>query len=156
MDSLGPASQGTQFRTGYSGYLRWVRGDSTPLFQGSGLCVLPAFIAFQLPDARSGGGRQVSFTRSYHMHIHEDHRRAAPVGEVAAFIVAEVERNNSLFHEPTARPVASPGDMHQNTRTNDCSCASTLEMLRVGLENGNFRHCAWSTRFWLPNGLIGG
>jgi hypothetical protein len=54
--------------------------------------------------------------RSYHLHIHEDHRKAAHVREVAAFIAAEVERNHSLFHEPTARPVASPEDMHQNQR----------------------------------------
>jgi hypothetical protein len=41
------------------------------------------------------------------MHIHEDHRRAAPVREVAAFIAVEVERNHSLFDEPTAVSAAS-------------------------------------------------
>jgi DNA-binding transcriptional LysR family regulator len=83
---------------------------------GNGLCVLPAFIASSYPTLVPVLAEQVSFTRSYHMHIHEDHRRAAPLREVAAFIVAEVERNHSLFHEPTARPVASPEDMHQNQR----------------------------------------
>jgi DNA-binding transcriptional LysR family regulator len=83
---------------------------------GSGLCVLPAFIASSYPTLVPVLPEQVSSTRSYHMHIHEDHRRAAPVREVTAFIAAEIERNHSLFHEPTARPVASPEDMHQNER----------------------------------------
>jgi DNA-binding transcriptional LysR family regulator len=83
---------------------------------GSGLCVLPAFIASSYPTLVPVLPEEVSSTRSYHMHIHEDHRRAAPVREVATFIAAEVERNHSLFHEPTARPVASPENMYQNQR----------------------------------------
>jgi DNA-binding transcriptional LysR family regulator len=83
---------------------------------GSGLCVLSAFVASGYPTLFPVLPEQVWFTLSYHMHIHEDHRRAAPVREVAAFIAAEVERNHSLFHEPTARPVASRYDMHQNQR----------------------------------------
>jgi DNA-binding transcriptional LysR family regulator len=75
---------------------------------GSGLCVLPAFIASSYPTLVPVLPEQVSFTRSYHMHIHEDHRRAAPVREVAAFIGAEVERNHSLFHAPTAISAAAP------------------------------------------------
>ena len=73
---------------------------------GSGLCILPAFVASSYPTLAPLLPEQVSVTRSLHMHIHEDHRRAAPVREVAAFIAAEVERNYSLFHTPTARPVA--------------------------------------------------
>jgi DNA-binding transcriptional LysR family regulator len=83
---------------------------------GSGLCVLPAFIASSYPTLVPVLPEQVSSTRSYHMHTHEDHRRAAPVSEVAAFIAAEVERNHSLFHAATARPVANPEEMHQNHR----------------------------------------
>src|ERR1700731_945855 len=64
---------------------------------------------------------QVSLTRSLHMHIHEDHRRAAHVREVAAFIAAEVECNRSPFHAPTAPPVASPA--RTCSGTSDCSCA---------------------------------
>jgi DNA-binding transcriptional LysR family regulator len=75
---------------------------------GSGLCVLPTFIASSYPTLVPVLTEQVSFTRSYHMHIHEDHRRVAPVREVAAFIAAEVERNHSLFHEPTAISAATP------------------------------------------------
>jgi DNA-binding transcriptional LysR family regulator len=74
---------------------------------GSGLCVLPAFIASSYPTLVPVLSEQVSFTRSFHMHIHEDHRRAAPVREVAAFIAAEVERNRSLFHEPAAVSAAA-------------------------------------------------
>jgi DNA-binding transcriptional LysR family regulator len=83
---------------------------------GSGLCILPAFVASSYPTLASVLPEQVSLTRSFHMHIHEDHRRAAPVREVAAFIAAEVERNHSLFHAPTPRPVASREDMLENQR----------------------------------------
>jgi DNA-binding transcriptional LysR family regulator len=69
---------------------------------GSGLCMLPAFVASSYPELVPLLPEQVSVTRSLHMHIHEDHRRAAPVREVAAFIAAEVERNHSLFNAPTA------------------------------------------------------
>jgi DNA-binding transcriptional LysR family regulator len=75
---------------------------------GSGLCMLPAFAASSYPELVPLLPEKVSVTRSFHMHIHEDHRRAAPVREVAAFIAAEVERNHSLFHAPTAGPVVSP------------------------------------------------
>ena len=82
---------------------------------GSGLCMLSAFVASSYPMLVPVLPEQVSVTLSFHMHIHEDHRRAAHVREVAAFIAAEVERNHSLFHEPTARAV----------RTSDCSVAPT-------------------------------
>ena len=69
---------------------------------GSGLCMLPAFVASSYPELVPLLPEQVSATRSLHMHIHEDHRRAPHVREVAAFIAAEVERNHSLFNSPTA------------------------------------------------------
>ena len=75
---------------------------------GSGLCVLPAFVASSYPTLVPVLPEQVSFMRSYHLHIHEDHRKAAHVREVAAFIAAEVERNHSLFHAPTAISAAAP------------------------------------------------
>jgi DNA-binding transcriptional LysR family regulator len=75
---------------------------------GSGLCMLPAFVASSCPELVPLLPEQVSVRRSLHIHFHEGHRRAAPVREVAAFIAAEVERNHSLFHVPTARPVVSP------------------------------------------------
>ena len=72
---------------------------------GSGLCMLSAFVASSYPMLVPVLPEQVSVTLSFHMHIHEDHKRAAHVREVAAFIAAEVERNHSLFHEPIARSV---------------------------------------------------
>ena len=75
---------------------------------GSGLCVLPAFVASSYPTLVPILPEKVSVTRSYHMHIHEDHRRAAHVREVATFIAAEVERDRSLFFAPTAPPRRQP------------------------------------------------
>ena len=83
---------------------------------GSGLCMLPAFVASGYSTLAPVLPEQVSLTRSLHMQIHEDHRKAAHVREVAAFIVAEVERNHSLFHAPTAPAVASRWDILRNQR----------------------------------------
>jgi len=84
---------------------------------GGGLCMLPAFVASGYPALAPVLPEQVSLMRSFHMHIHEDHRRAAHVREVAAFIAAEVERNHSLFHSPTAPPAVRREDMHNNRRS---------------------------------------
>ena len=78
----------------------WAQLHTT--LSGSGLCVLPPFIASSYPTLVPILPEKVSVTRSYHMHIHEDHRRAARVREVAAFIAAEVERERSLFLPPTS------------------------------------------------------
>ena len=90
--------------------------NSTPLCQEAAFacCLLSSHPATRrsFPCCRSKCRLRAPIT----LHIHEDHRRAAPVREVAAFIAAEVERNHSLFHEPTARPVASPENMYQNQR----------------------------------------
>src|SRR6202011_6330059 len=75
---------------------------------GSGLCMLPAFLASGYSTLAPVLPEQVSLTRSLHMQIHEDHRKAAHVREVAPFIVAEVERNHSLFHAPKAVGAAAP------------------------------------------------
>jgi molybdate transport repressor ModE-like protein len=83
---------------------------------GSGLCMLPAFVASGYPTLAPVLPEQVSLTRSLHMHIHEDHRRAAHVREVAAFIAAEVQRNHALFHAPTVPPAASREDIRKNQR----------------------------------------
>jgi DNA-binding transcriptional LysR family regulator len=83
---------------------------------GSGLCMLPAFVASGYSTLAPVLPEQVSLTRSLHMQIHEDHRKAAHVREVAAFIVAEVEHNHSLFHAPTAPAVASRWDILRNQR----------------------------------------
>lgn len=75
---------------------------------GGGLCVLPAFVASSYPTLVPILPEQVSVTLSYHMHIHEDHRSAARIREVAAFIAAEVDRDRSLFLAPTAPPRRQP------------------------------------------------
>jgi DNA-binding transcriptional LysR family regulator len=75
---------------------------------GSGLCVLPAFVASSYPTLVPILPEKVSVTLSYHMHIHEDHRRAAHVREVAAFIAAQVERDRSIFFAPTSPPWRQP------------------------------------------------
>jgi DNA-binding transcriptional LysR family regulator len=50
---------------------------------GGGLCGLPAFIASSNPTLVPVLPDQVSLTHSYHLHIHEDHRKAPHVGEVS-------------------------------------------------------------------------
>jgi DNA-binding transcriptional LysR family regulator len=67
---------------------------------GGGLCILPAFIASNYPTLFPVLPEQISLTRSFHMHIHEDYQKAAHVGAVASFIAAEVKRNSRLFLGP--------------------------------------------------------
>jgi DNA-binding transcriptional LysR family regulator len=75
---------------------------------GSGLCVLPVFVASSYPTLVPILPEKVSVPLSLYLHIHEDHRKAAHVREVAAFIAAEVERERSLFFAPTAPPRRQP------------------------------------------------
>ncbi|WP_336488073.1 LysR family transcriptional regulator [Methylobacterium nigriterrae] len=67
---------------------------------GAGLCILPAFIAASHPDLAVVLPESLSLTRTFHMHIHEDHRKAAHIREVAAFIGAEVAQAQALFAWP--------------------------------------------------------
>ena len=67
---------------------------------GAGLCVLPAFIAASHPGLVPVLPEAVSLTRSFHMHIHEDHRKAAHIRAVAGFIAGEVEASGALFAGP--------------------------------------------------------
>jgi len=71
---------------------------------GAGLCVLPAYIAAYFPALLPVLPEQIAVKRSYHMHIHEDHRKTAHVRTVGSFIAAEVEQNATLFRAPTTRP----------------------------------------------------
>ena len=64
---------------------------------GSGVCILPAFVAAAYPDLVPILPQDVSLTRSFYMHIHDDNRKAMHVREVASFIAAEVERHRPLF-----------------------------------------------------------
>ena len=68
---------------------------------GAGLCILPAFIGSSYPTLVPVLPEEISLTRSFHMHIHEDHRKASHVRAVASFIAAEADKNRALFHNPT-------------------------------------------------------
>jgi DNA-binding transcriptional LysR family regulator len=67
---------------------------------GAGLCILPAFIGSSYPMLVPVLPDKVSLTRSFHMHIQEDQRKAAHVRAVASFIVDEVQRSAAIFREP--------------------------------------------------------
>ncbi|WP_375457052.1 LysR family transcriptional regulator [uncultured Methylobacterium sp.] len=64
---------------------------------GAGLCIVPAFIASAHPGLVPVLPDALSLTRAFHMHIHEDHRKAAHIREVAAFIVDAVDAARELF-----------------------------------------------------------
>lgn len=64
---------------------------------GAGLCILPAFIAAGHPGLVPVLPERLSLTRTFHMHIHEDYRKAAHVRAVAGFIAAEVRAAQGLF-----------------------------------------------------------
>jgi DNA-binding transcriptional LysR family regulator len=65
---------------------------------GSGLCVLPVFIARAYPDLVPVLPEKASLQRSFFMHIHEDNRKSAHVRATAAFIAGAVTET-SLFLE---------------------------------------------------------
>lgn len=67
---------------------------------GGGLCILPAFIGSSYPGLIPVLPDQISLTRTFHMQIHEDHRKAAHIRAVANFIADEVRQNLALFEEP--------------------------------------------------------
>ena len=67
---------------------------------GAGLCILPAFIGSSYPTLVPVLPDKISLTQSFHMHIHEDQRKAAHVRAVASFIVDEVQRSAAIFREP--------------------------------------------------------
>jgi len=65
--------------------------------RGSGLCVLPVFVARDYPELVPVLPDLISLKRSFFMHIHEDNRKAAPVRAAAAFMVGEVAAGAGLF-----------------------------------------------------------
>lgn len=67
---------------------------------GAGLCILPAFIAAAHPALVPVLPERLSLTRAFHMHIHEDNRKAAHIRAVASFVAAEVEAAQGLFAGP--------------------------------------------------------
>jgi len=64
---------------------------------GHGLCILPAYVAAAFPTLEAVLPDEVEVTRTFHMHVHEDHWKAAHVRAVAAFIAEQVDAHVSLF-----------------------------------------------------------
>jgi len=64
---------------------------------GSGLCVLPSFIARTYPELVPVLPEKVALRRSYFMHVHEDNSKAANVRAAATFIATEVSEAQAVF-----------------------------------------------------------
>ncbi|WP_261540158.1 LysR family transcriptional regulator [Burkholderia multivorans] len=64
---------------------------------GQTLGVLPAYIAAFFPGLVRVLPDEVALTYSFHMHVHQDHRKASHIREVANFIAESVRRNSRLF-----------------------------------------------------------
>jgi DNA-binding transcriptional LysR family regulator len=64
---------------------------------GHCLCIIPAYVAAAFPALVPVLPDAVEVTRTFHMHVHEDHWKSAHVRAVASFIVEEVEANTALF-----------------------------------------------------------
>ncbi|EGH71526.1 LysR family transcriptional regulator [Pseudomonas syringae] len=64
---------------------------------GHMLGILPAYIAASFPGLVPVLNDEVFFNRSFYMHVHEDHRKAAHVREVAKFIAEQVDIHRDLF-----------------------------------------------------------
>jgi DNA-binding transcriptional LysR family regulator len=64
---------------------------------GQTLGILPAYIAASFPTLIRILPDKVALTCSFHMHVHQDHRKAAHIREVANFIANTVHRSSHLF-----------------------------------------------------------
>lgn len=64
---------------------------------GKVLGILPAYIATSFPELIPVLPQEVSIKRSFYMHVHEDHRKAAHIREVAKFIAEQVDANQEIF-----------------------------------------------------------
>ncbi len=64
---------------------------------GSGLCVLPVFIARRHPELVCVLPKDIALKRSFFMHIHEDNRKSAHVRAAAAFITSELAQSPGFF-----------------------------------------------------------
>ena len=64
---------------------------------GKVLGILPAYIATTFPKLVPVLPNEVCIKRSFFMHLHEDHRKAAHIREVARFIAEQVSANREMF-----------------------------------------------------------
>ncbi|MDH4564228.1 LysR family transcriptional regulator [Pseudomonas sp. BN411] len=65
--------------------------------KSNALGILPCYIASEFPELIPILPDEISLTRSFYMHVHEDHRRAAHVRMVANFIAEQVHDNRAMF-----------------------------------------------------------
>ncbi|WP_343676709.1 LysR family transcriptional regulator [Paraburkholderia heleia] len=70
---------------------------------GQTLGILPAYIAAFFPTLVRVLPEEIALTRSFHMHVHQDHRKAAHIREVANFVADAVHRNARLFMGESAQ-----------------------------------------------------
>lgn len=71
---------------------------------GQCLCIIPAYVAAAFPTLTPVLPDQVEVTRTFHMHVHEDHWKAAHVRAVANFIAEQVDASTSLFMNGQSQP----------------------------------------------------
>ncbi len=64
---------------------------------GKVIGILPSYIATFFPKLIPVLPDEVNIKRSFYMHVHEDHRKAAHIREVARFIADQVEANREIF-----------------------------------------------------------
>lgn len=64
---------------------------------GAGLVILPSFAEKNFPNLVAVLPEEVSLTRAFHMHIHEDHKKTPHIRTVADFIVTKIEESAALF-----------------------------------------------------------
>ncbi|CAB3810774.1 LysR family transcriptional regulator [Paraburkholderia fynbosensis] len=64
---------------------------------GNALGILPAYIAASFRELVPVLPDEICLTRSFHLHVHQDHRRAAHIKVVANFIAGLVQSNQALF-----------------------------------------------------------
>ena len=64
---------------------------------GQVIGILPSYIATFFPMLIPVLPDEVNIKRSFYMHVHEDHRKAAHIREVARFIADQVEANREIF-----------------------------------------------------------
>ena len=70
---------------------------------GQTLGILPAYIAAYFTTLVRVLPEEIALTCSFHMHVHQDHRKAAHIREVANFIADAVHRNSQLFMGETSQ-----------------------------------------------------
>ncbi|CAN5300657.1 LysR substrate-binding domain-containing protein [soil metagenome] len=64
---------------------------------GHALGILPAYMEATFPELQRVLPDEISLTRSFHLHVHEDHRDVAHIRVVANFVASVVQSHRGLF-----------------------------------------------------------